>query len=825
MLSSHAIWSFLWRKITLPLIKIGLIAFLYMWASQWAKDPAFQLIPGISLFYPAAAINILGFYLFGPVAAGGIILGSLLSPWVGEIQVVKGFIQGMLHCIEGFLPFWILTWKGQDPLLYRSSTLYRWLIFGLIGGTLGDATLGVGYQVIRYWPNPDRPFLRWACWWTSDLMMAFCLVLPFIFMIRPWLFRLSPFLRKYLFHPIHHTYRLSKPFHKPVDKRVIILSVITILFLFAIIFGQTSQVTFSTTWAFYLWLFPTLLLALEGGFLPGVLGASLSSWGGFYLLYHFPMAGQPLPIVFNAILIWMLLSLSASLAGYFSDSFYLKMEEQKGLLRYHADLLQATSLWQALQTAADYLFNLLSLKGMLLQWKEKGYHLPEGYTPDKGDQEMTFLLDGATLKAFKDQRDCFVPQDSLLVEQILMELKTSLDKLKLQASLAKEVRKLRVLLSVASHALETLDLDELLQRTTQTLKETFKVHASLVFLYDKTSGLLRLRALSGVEEKVISIHTLSPEEGLIGQAYTTGKPVYVPDVRKASQYIPAIEGIQAECALPLKVEEGVLGVLDLEVQTLHPFDEEELETLEAVATHLAFAVHQADLHGALARAHELLQDTYFMTVESLCNAIEAKDPYTEGHVERTASYAEEMALTLGFSEEDQITLRLAAMLHDIGKIGVPENILKKPAPLQKEEKEKVKQHVHIGIRMLKNIQFLHKAIPIIYHHHEWFDGQGYPEGARGESIPLGARILAVADAFDAMTTTRPYRKALSIDEAVMRLIIEKGRQFDPMVVDRFIEILEKSYNYHPSPTVQALRKLPPLKGQLPEEFEESLSPG
>ena len=184
-----------------------------------------------------------------------------------------------------------------------------------------------------------------------------------------------------------------------------------------------------------------------------------------------------------------------------------------------------------------------------------------------------------------------------------------------------------------------------------------------------------------------------------------------------------------------------------------------------------------------------LKELLIGTVKSLSNAIDAKSPWTAGHSERVTRYALEIGMKMHFPEVDLNDLELGSLLHDVGKIGVYDAILNKPAPLTREEYETLKGHPLRGVRLLGPIKQLSRIIPCIRHHHERLDGSGYPDGLKGERIPLWARILAVADAFDSMTSDRPYRKALSSEAAIDELKRCVMTQFDPEIVKTFIDIL------------------------------------
>lgn len=193
----------------------------------------------------------------------------------------------------------------------------------------------------------------------------------------------------------------------------------------------------------------------------------------------------------------------------------------------------------------------------------------------------------------------------------------------------------------------------------------------------------------------------------------------------------------------------------------------------------------------LKETQEKLQRSYLNTIQSLAQALEAKDPYTRGHSERVKRYAVDIAGRLGLSSEEIRLLEDICVLHDIGKIGIPENILAKPSSLSEEEWRIIKMHPIIGEKILQHIEFLRPGLSIIRDHHERPDGKGYPNSLKMEDISLLASIVAVADAFDAMTSNRPYRKAFTKDETIAVLKQNKGSQFDSRVVDVFIDYLKE----------------------------------
>jgi ribonuclease P protein subunit RPR2 len=185
-----------------------------------------------------------------------------------------------------------------------------------------------------------------------------------------------------------------------------------------------------------------------------------------------------------------------------------------------------------------------------------------------------------------------------------------------------------------------------------------------------------------------------------------------------------------------------------------------------------------------------LRDAYLRTVRSLAFVVEAKDAYTGQHLERCRVYGMALMRVLGIGDEER-SAEYGFLLHDAGKVGVPEMILNKPGPLTAAEWRIMRTHPIIGYQLISGIPFLHAAAELVRYHHETYDGTGYPEGLRGDEIPLVARVFAVVDAFDAMTTDRPYRKAMPVDQAVAELQRMAGSQFDPEVVRAWLPLCEQ----------------------------------
>lgn len=212
----------------------------------------------------------------------------------------------------------------------------------------------------------------------------------------------------------------------------------------------------------------------------------------------------------------------------------------------------------------------------------------------------------------------------------------------------------------------------------------------------------------------------------------------------------------------------------------------------------AFAADIASVTLIQMRDHELLERHYIDTITSLMEVMEAKDSYTRGHTDRVRKIAAMLIRATGASEKEIKDVDYAACLHDIGKIAVPDSIISKPARLTRQEYQVIQQHPSRGEKILQHLHFLDHARMIIRSHHERYDGKGYPDGLAGEEIPLGARVLAIADAFDAMISDRSYRSALTIDQSLAELEAGAGSQFDPRLVQLFTRMVQAERDKDPS---------------------------
>lgn len=209
-------------------------------------------------------------------------------------------------------------------------------------------------------------------------------------------------------------------------------------------------------------------------------------------------------------------------------------------------------------------------------------------------------------------------------------------------------------------------------------------------------------------------------------------------------------------------------------------------------------IHQKNemkrLHSELEQTYEKLHQSYIDNIEALRYTVEVKDPYTSGHSDRVSEYSVLLGKYMGLIEDDINLLRIGGLFHDIGKIGVPDEILKKVGKLSEDEYSEIKKHPNIGVHILSSATIFQEILPIVKYHHEKYDGSGYPENLKGEAIPLLARITAISDSFDAMTSKRTYRDSLSLEEVISEFKRCRSTQFDPNLTDLFLSILENHYD-------------------------------
>jgi hypothetical protein len=343
---------------------------------------------------------------------------------------------------------------------------------------------------------------------------------------------------------------------------------------------------------------------------------------------------------------------------------------------------------------------------------------------------------------------------------------------------------LEALLATSRDLMAFSDLPGLLDRALDRLQAILKPDRSAILLLDPDTGVLRPRSVrpAGAYRSVSEFASAT----VVSEALAAREVLVVSDALQDRRLQQAesviIANVRSVVCVPLMGRAGAIGALYADRRGIGAsFAPEQVEYAAAFAAHAAAAVETAQLYED--------QERHFRaTLEAFARALDARDRYTSGHSERVTAYTLALARAQGFDDVQIETIRRAAMLHDIGKVGVSDAVLLKPGPLEGEERSAMMAHSVIGCRMLEALPFLRASLPAIRGHHERYDGEGYPDRIARDAIHPHARLMAVADSFDAMTSARPYRSALPIEEAARRIRADRGCQFDAAAIDVFDEV-------------------------------------
>ncbi len=359
------------------------------------------------------------------------------------------------------------------------------------------------------------------------------------------------------------------------------------------------------------------------------------------------------------------------------------------------------------------------------------------------------------------------------------------------------------------------DIREIEKYVLNKMDRIFQTEASAIVRFNE-QGRLRIQASRGFPAERVEAHNLL-DTGMEGMIYMFGQDTVAKlskgdHVLLETEQVKALKTIAPEGEIkyvylfPLLVAGKLDGVLMALSSSETPFTEESVNIVSGLVDQVSAAVHRSDLY-------ERLYQSYAQTTKAISWAIDAKDPYNQGHSEGVAEIAVKIAKKMGLSVDAVHGIEIAAYLHDVGKIGLSEDLLNKPAQLSEEEKEQIRQHPGLGVSILETIDFPWPVLGAVEHHHERFDGEGYPDSLAGDKIPLEARILAVADAYESMVSDRPYRSALETDDIVKEFTKESGRQFDSGAVSALLGVIQDERKEEPPVAEEAPQE--PLDG-LPE---------
>jgi HD-GYP domain-containing protein (c-di-GMP phosphodiesterase class II) len=353
--------------------------------------------------------------------------------------------------------------------------------------------------------------------------------------------------------------------------------------------------------------------------------------------------------------------------------------------------------------------------------------------------------------------------------------------------------KLELLYNVSKTIGSVPRMTRLLEQIIEMTQKALHASAASIMLVQNNEHELFFEAASGPVEKVLKHVKVNSRHSIAGQVLSTGKPLIVNDVKRNDNFLKNIDEFtgfitKSLICVPLVTYQKIIGVLEV-INKLDgsSFEESDLHVVVPVAMTAAMAIENTKLHQKVLNA-------YKNTIETLAEAIDSKELYSRGHSQRIKELSLMVGESLKLSPEEMETLEYASILHDIGKIAVDSDILNKPGSLTPTERNIVQTHPIAGANLLKKIPFLEKASELVLYHHERYDGTGYPGRLKGEDIPQGARIIAMVDAFDTMTTARSYRSALDTGSAIKELQNAAGTQFCPIAVKAFVSRFYETVN-------------------------------
>ena len=413
---------------------------------------------------------------------------------------------------------------------------------------------------------------------------------------------------------------------------------------------------------------------------------------------------------------------------------------------------------------------------------------PQGIicVPLKGKRSLL----GVVEVLHREGRSNFTAEDLWSLEGLANQMAVVVENARLFSTHGEEIRRLEALTSASSVVNSTLDLKQLLKLVMELAARTLRAEASSIFLKDRATGDLVVDIATGSAADSVKTIRVPKGQGIVGHVAGSGQSLLVPDCSKDARFFKAADDkthfvTRNIIAVPLVARGETIGVVEvLNRMGGGTFSQEDLVLLQALAHQSAIAIQNAQLFLDL-------QESFVSTVRALAQAVDAKDSYTAGHSSRVTDYSVIIAEELGLGPDDQRRVRLAGLLHDVGKIGIRDSVLGKAGPLDDEEFAIMKSHPTVGASILAPVNQLAEVVPGVLHHHERYDGRGYPLGLKGDEIPLMGRIIGVADAFDAMTSDRVYRPRLSDEVAIAELKKHSGTQFDSRMVKAFLSAFDK----------------------------------
>jgi response regulator RpfG family c-di-GMP phosphodiesterase len=397
---------------------------------------------------------------------------------------------------------------------------------------------------------------------------------------------------------------------------------------------------------------------------------------------------------------------------------------------------------------------------------------------------------------FSKELNAFTDDDVHDVSVLANNLAIAIENNRNQEKAQKQLARISALHNIDTAINSSMDLHNMLDIFLKQVTNQLKMDAADIILLKPNESICEFAAGRGFETYETGNHPIHVERNLAKNAILDKRAVHLTSIEGQSvsaEYANMWkkEGFVAYAGIPLIAKGEVLGALEVYNRKYFEPDEDWLDFFTTLAGQAAIAVDKGQIFAGLQRSNLELSMAYDATIKGWSGAMDMRDHETEGHTQRVTEMTIRLAEIMGFSGEDIVQLRRGALLHDIGKLSVPDSILLKPGELTEEEAVIMRKHPQSAHDLLQPITYLQPALDIPYCHHEKWDGSGYPLGLKGENIPLAARIFTVIDVYDALRTDRPYRKAWSETEVVKFIREQSGISFDPKIVDKFLKLIDQ----------------------------------
>ena len=463
-------------------------------------------------------------------------------------------------------------------------------------------------------------------------------------------------------------------------------------------------------------------------------------------------------------------------------------------LKYNPDSL-SSGRFRAIFSKAPVIINDLATQRKTtdgIQVQEERNLQSAIYIPLVSEEQVVGLLD---LKSYR--KEAYNEKDGEWLSVVANQIAMTIQNARLFKRVQTRMEELTALSAIDSAVTSHLGKQEIFNILLEQVINRLEVDAANILMYDPKTADLIYGSSIGYKNPLKKDFRIKKGKSLSGKVASDKSMLHIRQLSGKNAHwlldISRNEGFEDYIGVPLLLETKLIGVLGLfHHSPLNP-DEDWMRFLEILAGQAAIVIEHNQLFDDLQIANEELLKAYDATIEGWSQAMDLRDEETEGHTQRVTEITLHLSRLMGLDGEDLVHIRRGALLHDIGKLGVPDAILLKPGPLTDEEWEVMKIHPELARKMLEKVEYLKPAMDIPYCHHERWDGSGYPRGLKGEEIPLAGRIFAIVDVWDALTSDRPYRAAWSKEKTLQHIKEQKGIYFDPQIADIFVEYIKSKY--------------------------------